>query len=220
MDGDDGDGYVIPLSEGAAAFAAEHPVPRDRKWERSLYGVYQMIVLRTSPYARFDLRERYYDRGVRLWPAWADPGSGFERFGEAARLWQKGLQFDRVDNVGGYAPGNLRLVTPRENNRHRSNTVRVEDPRGEHHHLKDLAEELGLSYGTVRSRHRQGADWDELTAPPRSRQEYTVEGSPYTMGELYAEARARGSLIKYWTLHRRVRSGDDTWERLLRPVLH
>lgn len=69
--------------------------------------------------------------------------------------WQKGLQIDRIDNDGPYAPWNCRFVTRRTNCRNKRTTVfltidGVRLPMIEH------VEKLGLSYTCVSQQCRNG----------------------------------------------------------------
>ena len=72
-----------------------------------------------------DLRN-YRDRGITVCHLWQK--SPLE-FGDwlLAHGWRKGLQIDRIDNSKGYSPDNCRVVTPKENNNNRRNTLRLND---------------------------------------------------------------------------------------------
>lgn len=66
--------------------------------------------------------DRYGARGVAFHKEWADNYETFRDYA-LANGYRKGLQFDRFPDVdGNYEPGNVRLVTSKENNRNRRNT--------------------------------------------------------------------------------------------------
>lgn len=91
---------------------------------------------------------RYGARGIRVCDEWSDD---FTRFYDwcLSHGWRKGLQLDRINNDGDYAPGNVRFVSPRANNRNKSvskywfiNGVRYEC-------LSDAARANGISNGVA-----------------------------------------------------------------------
>ena len=68
----------------------------------------------------------YRDRGITVCEEWRN----FPRaFGDwlLEHGWRKGLQIDRIDNSKGYCPENCRVVTSKENNNNRRNTLRLDD---------------------------------------------------------------------------------------------
>jgi len=67
--------------------------------------------------------ERYIKRGITVCEEWRNFQT-FEKWA-LANGWKKGLQIDRIDNDRGYSPDNCRFVTPRENLRNKSNTIKV-----------------------------------------------------------------------------------------------
>jgi hypothetical protein len=62
---------------------------------------------------------------------------------------------DRIDPHGHYEPGNVQWATAKDQQRNKKNTLYVEF-RGERKPLKAWCEELGLKYGTVWLRIKQG----------------------------------------------------------------
>ena len=90
-----------------------------------LHGMVTRCCCRTSP--------RYKDyggRGIGVSPRWYDPETGRHKIGAFAKWakshgYREGLQIDRIDNDGPYAPDNCRFVTPAENNRNRRTTRKV-----------------------------------------------------------------------------------------------
>ena len=58
----------------------------------------------------------YGGRGITAYPAWVEDRVEFLRYLVGLDGWdQPELQLDRIDNNGGYVPGNLRFVTRSEN---------------------------------------------------------------------------------------------------------
>lgn len=72
-----------------------------------------------------DLR-LYRDRGITVCEEWRNSPRAFGDW-LLAHGWRKGLQIDRIDNSKGYSPENCRVVTCKENNNNRRNTVRLND---------------------------------------------------------------------------------------------
>lgn len=104
---------------------------------------------------------RYRDRGITVCEEWRH----FRVF-EAWALshgWRKGLQIDRIDGDGDYCPENCRIVTAKENQRHRVDTRWIQ-VFGERMSLVEAVERYGggKRYASVLSRLRMG--WDEMRA--------------------------------------------------------
>ena len=72
-----------------------------------------------------DLRD-YRDRGITVCEEWRNSPRAFGDW-LLAHGWHKGLQIDRIDNDKGYSPDNCRVVTPKENNNNRRDTLRLDD---------------------------------------------------------------------------------------------
>ena len=68
----------------------------------------------------------YRDRGITVCELWQKSP---QDFGEwlLSHGWRKGLQIDRIDNNQGYCPENCRVVTPKENENNKRNTLRLDD---------------------------------------------------------------------------------------------
>ena len=72
-----------------------------------------------------DLR-LYRDRGIDVCELWRNSPRAFGDW-LLAHGWRKGLQIDRIDNSKGYSPDNCRVVTTKENNNNKRNTLRLND---------------------------------------------------------------------------------------------
>ena len=68
----------------------------------------------------------YRDRGITVCELWQKSPQAFGDW-LLAHGWHKGLQIDRIDNDKGYSPENCRVVTCKENNNNRRNTLRLDD---------------------------------------------------------------------------------------------
>ena len=68
----------------------------------------------------------YRDRGITVCEEWWNSPKAFGDW-LLAHGWHKGLQIDRIDNNKGYSPENCRVVTCKENNNNKRNTVRLND---------------------------------------------------------------------------------------------
>lgn len=68
----------------------------------------------------------YRDRGITVCELWQKFPLAFGDW-LFAHGWHRGLQIDRIDNDKGYSPDNCRVVTSKENNNNRRNTLRLDD---------------------------------------------------------------------------------------------
>lgn len=100
--------------------------------------------------------ERYGGRGIKVCDEWQQ---SFELFyahvSNLPHFGEKGRTLDRVDNEGNYEPGNVRWATATEQGRNARNSRWITHD-GKTQHIKDWAEELGIGYGTLKSRFRYG----------------------------------------------------------------
>ena len=71
-------------------------------------------------------RRNYRDRGITVCELWRNSPRAFGDW-LLAHGWRKGLQIDRIDNSQGYSPENCRVVTCKENNNNKRNTLRLDD---------------------------------------------------------------------------------------------
>lgn len=112
---------------------------------KRLYGVWKTMMHRCyNP-----KREKYKDyggRGISVCNEWHDPNA-FMDWAEA-NGYADGLQLDRVNNDGNYAPDNCRFATPKENSRNRRNAKHL-TINGETRLVVEWCEDLNISTYTV-----------------------------------------------------------------------
>lgn len=95
---------------------------------KTWYTVYQSMMVRCGHWEggkECDFR-LYRDRGITVCELWQKSPRAFGDW-LLAHGWHKGLQIDRIDNNKGYSPENCRVVTPKENENNRRNTLRLND---------------------------------------------------------------------------------------------
>lgn len=134
-----------------------------------IYREYRSMISRCSP--NYHYREVYYDKGISVCSEWIDKKMGFKNFLEWAMEngYSDNLTLDRRNNDDGYSPYNCRWVTMKEQQNNRSDNVIVEYM-GERKTLKQWCEYLGLNYGMVKARRRNGWEIPRLFEPPHKNQ--------------------------------------------------
>jgi hypothetical protein len=106
----------------------------------------------------------YSGRGITVCPEWHD----FETFYKwaTANGWKPGLQIDRIDNDGPYAPWNCRWITRTENSRNKrtSHFITIS---GIKRTVTEWSELSGIKLSTLLNRIRSGWTDDNLLSPFR-----------------------------------------------------
>lgn len=133
-----------------------------------IYKIYQGMLRRCSPY--YHGVKNYYDKGVRVCDEWQGE-HGFEHFRDwslangydESKHWTE-MTIDRIDNDGNYEPSNCRWTTAKQQCNNMSTNV-LFTYMGKTQTMKQWCEELDLSYGMVKARHRKGIEPPELFAP-------------------------------------------------------
>jgi hypothetical protein len=106
---------------------------------------------------------RYGGRGIRVDPRW----DAFENFLADMGDRPPGMDIDRIDNDGPYAPGNCRWATPKENCNNRSSNRHL-DFDGRSLTISQWADELGISQTALNLRLLAGWSIERaLTTPLR-----------------------------------------------------
>lgn len=105
----------------------------------------------------------YGGRGIKVCERWA----AFENFlADMGKKPSSKHSLDRLDNNGNYEPGNCRWATVVQQARNRRSTVLIMH-KGEAKTLPDWAEQLGISYNTLKKRRIEGMTGDKLFRPTR-----------------------------------------------------
>lgn len=103
---------------------------------------------------------RYAGRGISICDRWM----AFENFLADMGERPAGTSLDRIDNSGGYEPGNCRWATRSEQNRN-TRTARVITYRGETRPLVEWASVLGVPYQRTLDRLRSGWPFERAIDP-------------------------------------------------------
>lgn len=106
----------------------------------------------------------YGARGIYVCDEWQE-WTGLVEFLEWAleNGYKRGLQIDRIDNDGPYAPWNCRWVTPKENSRNKRNSIKV-PYNGSLIPLYDFINEgfTELSSTVISDRRKNGWTWEDI----------------------------------------------------------
>lgn len=132
-----------------------------------IYREYRSMFSRCKP--NYHNSNVYYEKGITVCDEWTGNG-GFENFYEWAMNngYSDELSLDRINVNGNYEPSNCRWITMKEQQSNRSDNVFVEYM-GETKTLKQWCNELGLSYGMVKARRRNGWTVPELFSPKKEK---------------------------------------------------
>lgn len=135
------------------------------KSRHPLYFVWKNMVRRCCD-PTINRYERYGGRGISVCSEWLDVNR-FIEWAESAG-WTEGLQIDRINNDGDYAPHNCRFVTAKENVRTRSTTklnaeivAKIKTMLSEGVRQSDVARLFDISPVTV-TNIAQGTRWGDV----------------------------------------------------------
>jgi hypothetical protein len=112
----------LPACDACRAGASWQP--RGGESTHPIYRAWAAMRNRVLPTATPKNRRRYHDRGIGVCPEWRDDYPAFRRWAVSAG-WAEGLQLDRIDNDGPYAPVNCRWVPRLTNMMNREMSLRV-----------------------------------------------------------------------------------------------
>jgi len=124
----------------------------NKKWtddERYILGRLKGMKTRCNN-VRFPFYSRYGGRGIYICDEWMDPKHGKRSFIDWSKSngFNRGLEIDRIDNNGPYAPWNCRWVSKSENNNNKS-TNRVITVNGVSHTAIEWSRISGVSYDRI-----------------------------------------------------------------------
>ena len=115
--------------------------------------------------------DSYGGRGIKVCNRWLsrqDYAVGFWNFVSDMGERPEGTSLDRIDNNGDYTPENCRWATRKEQASNQRSNIIIEFS-GESKCLKDWAVELGINYGTMRSRYKRGLSVEKILYKGRLR---------------------------------------------------
>lgn len=132
-----------------------------------LYGLWQSIK-RRCVHGTDKRAHRYKGRGITMYEPWLQDFAAFSAW-VTTNLQERpeGYSLDRIDNDAGYAPGNLRWATAKQQQNNRANN-RLIHFNGEIRTLSQWAELQGLKVTTLYQR-LYAYNWpveEALTSPP------------------------------------------------------
>lgn len=121
-----------------------------------------------------DAYENYGGRGIAVCDEWLKSSMAFVEWG-LANGYEWGLEIDRIDNDGDYAPDNCRFVTHRINCNNKRATLFYEYE-GETLTIADLQKHSVVSSSALRNRLRAGWDLEKALKTPLMRPDRGKEG--------------------------------------------
>lgn len=134
--------------------------PRQGISTTSLYGIWSGMIQRCANPKR-DSYQYYGARGIRVCDRWLHSFANF--MADVGPRPSTKHSIDRINNDGNYEPGNCRWATPLEQS-HNSPRVHLVEFRGRKYSRTELAELLGISYWTLRTRLDRGVPVEDAVA--------------------------------------------------------
>jgi hypothetical protein len=105
----------------------------------------------------------YGGRGIALCRRWRGP-HGYKNFlKDVGRRPSKGFSLDRINNMKGYTPSNVRWATRAEQARNKRSSILI-TIRGREMCLKDWCRHFEIDYKLVHARMRKGKTFNEARA--------------------------------------------------------
>lgn len=128
-------------------------------WEHPAYGTWNGMIRRcyNETHEHYD---RYGGRGISVCEEWRKVPVAFIKWLEE-NGWRAGLQIDRIDNDGDYAPGNCQVVEPIVNANNKS-TNRLVYIDGGVLTISQAARKFGVKKTTLKERLNRG--WSDKEA--------------------------------------------------------
>lgn len=112
----------------------------------------------------------YGAKGIEVCEEWLNDYSSFKEWA-LSNGYEEGLTIDRIDCSRNYEPSNCRWVDWKEQERNRTNNVKV-FYKGKERTLSEISEITGLSQSLINYRHKHGVDFD---APKRTIKESDLQ---------------------------------------------
>lgn len=142
----------------------------------------------------------YGGRGIYVDAAW-DTSDAFVEWA-LANGYAKGLQIDRIDNDGPYAPWNCRWVTPRENSNNTRMTVFSGGVPASY-----VAEKSGISRQTVLQRIRRGCSPEDVSSEKRLNSKTRIVSAFGEEKSLIEWSKDSRCVVTYHSLFYRLKNG-------------
>lgn len=105
---------------------------------------------------------RYGGRGITVCARWHEPKNFIE---DMYPTFRHGLSLDRIDNNLGYSPENCRWITMSEQSRNKGSNI-VLTHNGETLCIAEWSRKLGICYGTLWDRYKQGWTTERIVTTP------------------------------------------------------
>lgn len=124
-----------------------------------LYNIWIHIKRRTNnPNAQF--YEDYGGRGIKICDEWNKSFLSFKEWAESSGYSDK-LTIERIDVNGNYCPENCKWIPLKEQANNRRTTVNITF-NGETMNLSQWAKRLGMNFGTLQTRYKNGWSVEEM----------------------------------------------------------
>lgn len=109
--------------------------------------------------------KNYGGRGITMYPEWKDDFTAFYSYVSTLEHFDdEDYTLDRIDNNGGYIPGNLRFANKKTQRINQRRTIFVEYE-GVKMCLGEASKRSGINKGTLRSRYHAGDTGERLFRP-------------------------------------------------------
>lgn len=152
---------------------------------------------------------KYYGgRGIKVCDRWLDYRTFLADMGSRPA---DDMQIDRIDNDGGYEPGNCRWVTAKENSNNRGNSIRLDGMT-----VDQVAEALGMTYSGVYARIVRGWPIEKIIAAERDCHRSSSVLVELNGDVFNATALAKMAGISLSAMCSRIKNGV-TGEELIKP---
>lgn len=136
-------------------------VTKHGQWGTPLFTVWRSMMDRCTD-QKNKRYQRYGGRGITVCDRWHDVHAFIA---DMTPGYSPGRQIDRINNDLGYSPENCRWATTRQQTRNYSRNVVVEF-NGKAMCIADWAEQLGMNYGTLWDRLKQGWSAERALTTP------------------------------------------------------
>ncbi len=152
----------LPRHGHSSSGGSRKPSPTYSSWSSMIARCYE---------PRCNGYERYGGRGITVSDRWRGDG-GFERFlADVGERPSRAHSLDRIDNDRPYEPGNVRWVTPKEQQRNRRDNVRV-SAFGREATLAEWSERTGIPDYQIARRLKSGWPAEQALTQTTDRNQY------------------------------------------------